>query len=69
MARANLSLAFFRELQIHLPPLDVQLETTERVDALQSQFSLLDAHYREKLGHVATLRQSLLQKAFAGELT
>lgn len=69
MARANLSLAFFRELQIHLPSLAVQLETTERLDALQSQFSLLEARYREKLTQIDALRQSLLQKAFAGELT
>lgn len=41
----------------------------EKLDLLQDEAKRLESHYTRKLADLATLRQSLLQKAFAGELT
>jgi type I restriction enzyme, S subunit len=69
MARANLSLTFFRELQVPVPPMSKQEETVQAIEALRHQTSALELDYQSKLQDLDDLRQSLLQKAFAGELT
>lgn len=69
MARANLSLTFFRELQVPVPPLNKQDETVQEIEALRHQTSALETDYQSKLQDLEDLRQSLLQQAFAGELT
>ena len=52
-----------------LPSLAVQADIVEKVDATLDQSEQLQAQYCAKLADLADLRQSLLQKAFAGELT
>ncbi|MFP7673710.1 restriction endonuclease subunit S [Marivita sp. S0852] len=69
MARANLSLTFFRELKVPVPPVDMQEEVVQEVDALRLKTETLEKDYQSKLQDLDDLRQSLLQKAFAGELT
>jgi type I restriction enzyme, S subunit len=41
----------------------------ERLDGLSNQVEALEATYQAKLTALTELKQSLLQKAFAGELT
>lgn len=53
-------------------PFPIELEEQQRIvellDTLVSETQLLEAIYQKKLDALAELRQSLLQKAFAGEL-
>ncbi len=68
-ARANLSLSFFRNLTIPCPSLEVQQDTVAELDALEKQRSALTNLYTQKLQALDELRNSLLEKAFRGELT
>lgn len=68
-ARANLSLTFFRNFAIPLPSLTDQQNLVAKIDNLRTETDQLEAAYKTKLQDLDDLRQSLLQKAFAGELT
>jgi len=68
-ARANLSLTFFRELQIPLPSLDEQQSIVFKIDELHTETQRLEVIYRRKLAALTELKQSILRKAFTGELT
>lgn len=69
MARANLSLTFFRNLKIAVPPLKIQFNIVERIDKLKATNNVLLNKYNSKLDRLTELKKSLLQKAFSGELT
>jgi type I restriction enzyme, S subunit len=68
-ARANLSLGFFRELQIPVPSLMEQQLIVARMNAFGLETKRLETIYQEKLAALTELKQSILQKAFTGELT
>jgi type I restriction enzyme, S subunit len=51
------------------PLLPKQVALAKVFDSLASSVSDLETVYRSKLAAIAELKQSLLQKAFAGELT
>lgn len=68
-ARANLSLGFFRGLQIPLPSLAEQQSIVSKMDDLSSETQRLETIYRQKIAALNELKQSILQKAFTGELT
>lgn len=65
----NISNKSLSNLTVRVPTYAVQLSILERVDKLDEIQRSLSASYRAKLDDLADLRQSLLQKAFAGELT
>ncbi len=56
-------------LDFPLPPLDEQKRIIAILDAALNWAKQIEAHYQSKLANLEELRQSLLQKAFAGELT
>ena len=68
-ARANLSLGFFKSLTIPIPPIEDQVSIVAEIDSLREQTQRLESIYQQKLTTLAELKQSILQKAFAGELT
>ncbi len=68
MARANLSLAFFRELSIPLPSIEEQRAIVGVANAVLEELTRLEHRCLARRSDLATLRQSLLQKAFSGEL-
>lgn len=68
-ARANLSLGFFRSLEIPVPNLIEQEILVTNIDAISSETQHLETIYQQKLTALAELKQSILQKAFTGELT
>ena len=54
---------------IYLPPSNEQQSIVSKLDALQESTHQLEIIYQQKLSALAELKQSILQKAFAGELT
>jgi len=67
--QANISGSRLKTYPINLPELERQHEITLELDALKVKVQEMQALYRTKLQDISDLRQSLLQKAFAGELT
>ena len=55
--------------KFRLPSLDEQVHVAEKVDDVMKTTDTLVSRYQSKLADLDELRQSLLQKAFAGELT
>jgi len=70
-ARANLSLTFFRNLVVTLPPVDEQSNVVAEIKGVEERTQHLETlyQYQQKINALNELKQSLLQKAFAGELT
>jgi type I restriction enzyme S subunit len=58
-----------REVMISFPPYEQQKILVEQIDALIDEAQHLESIYQQKLVALAELKQSLLQKAFSGELT
>ena len=68
-AQPNLSTKQIKEIRLPVPKIVEQLAFLEKIDALERETQALQSHYRTKLADIDQLRQSLLQKAFAGELS
>ncbi len=58
----------FQNLRIKYPSLPEQQKIVEKLDALQEQTKQLEAIYTQKIKECDELKQSILQKAFRGEL-
>lgn len=67
--QANISGSRLKGYTIRYPSLERQAELADELDQLKAEVKILQSHYRVKLADLDALRQSLLQKAFAGELT
>lgn len=65
---SNLNHSILNNLVFCLPPLPVQQSIVARLDALSGETQRLEAIYKQKIAVLDELKQSLLQKAFAGEL-
>ncbi|MEA3464575.1 MAG: restriction endonuclease subunit S [Thermodesulfobacteriota bacterium] len=63
-----LKLSMIKDLQIALPPIEEQQSILEALEGLLSESERLQKIYQQKLSALAELKQSILQKAFAGEL-
>lgn len=68
-AQANINLATFENERFPFPPLAIQAEITERLDEAADCVRNLEALYEQKIRELDALKQSLLQRAFSGELT
>ncbi|MBD1865582.1 restriction endonuclease subunit S [Trichocoleus sp. FACHB-46] len=56
-------------LRIAVPSLSIQRQVVQKLDTLLFQTQRLEAIYRQKLSALNELKQSILQRAFTGELT
>ncbi len=65
----NLSNTSLSNLRVSVPPLKEQDKILIELDSLSSATAELEALYDNKLLSLSELKQSVLQKAFAGELT
>jgi type I restriction enzyme S subunit len=65
---AGLNMGIVRELPVLLPSLEKQALVVEKIDRLQQQTGALSDVYRTKKDALAALKQSILAKAFAGDL-
>lgn len=67
-ARANLSLGFFSNLNIPIPPLNEQHLIVDKLEVFFAETKKLEDIYNQKLTDLEELKKSILQKAFNGEL-
>lgn len=65
----NFSLKSMRNYKLHLPPLDVQKLIVERLETLEEYIETIQNNLEKKNESLDELKKSILQKAFAGELT
>lgn len=68
-AAPHLNIGDIRQFPIPVPPLQEQAEMVEIIEAQTEGRRRLQSAYQTKIQDLDDLRQSLLQKAFAGELT
>lgn len=68
-AQDNINLATFEAATFPFPAIATQVEVVEKLNRLTDVTSQLATTYETKIRSFDALRQSLLQKAFAGELT
>ncbi|OCQ91134.1 hypothetical protein BCD64_12700 [Nostoc sp. MBR 210] len=66
---SGLNMEIIKELPLHLPPISKQQIIIEKVNFLAQQIRRLETIYRQKIAALNELKQSILQKAFTGELT
>ncbi|RAP59217.1 restriction endonuclease subunit S [Oleiagrimonas sp. MCCC 1A03011] len=65
----HLTCKMVRELLIDVPPRQVQDEIMDEIETLKKRTHALQFRYAKDLNNIADLRQSLLHKAFSGQLT
>ncbi len=69
LMQPNLSVTDLKKLPVPLPPLSVQKQIVEKIKVIGDASVQLEHLYQKKLDALTELKQSILQKAFAGELT
>jgi len=67
-AQSNLFLGPIKELPIPLPPMNEQKEIVKKVNELFERSNLVEKQYKEAKIRLDKLTQSILAKAFRGEL-
>jgi type I restriction enzyme S subunit len=68
-ALMQINIKDLRQLNFIVPPISQQRGAVERAENLYERSHKLRNSYAQKLADLANLRQSLLQKAFSGQLT
>lgn len=68
MTIKNVSLASMRAFPVPLPPIEIQQEIAKKLNDLQEETKQLEQIYQQKIEQTEELKQSILQKAFNGEL-
>jgi type I restriction enzyme S subunit len=66
---AGLNMGIIKELPLILPTLEEQKNLVSRVTKFKGHIDALEVTYRSKLNALEALKKSILQKAFAGELS
>lgn len=69
MAQPKLNQRMLNKIPIPLPTIEEQGAIVDKIDALRAETQKLEALYQKKMDDLEELRKSILQKAFAGELT
>ena len=67
-AQKNINVEFLENLDIFLPPLSEQQRIVEEIESRLSQTEATEACIAESLQQTEALRQSILKKAFSGDL-
>lgn len=66
--QANISASKLKDYPLWLPPLEEQIRLVQSIGALRSAVDDLKSQYSGTIADIADLRQSILQKAFSGQL-
>jgi type I restriction enzyme S subunit len=67
-ALMQINIGDLRNIKVKIPPLSEQNELAERLDNLRKGAAHLQSLYTRKLAALDELKQSLLQRAFSGQL-
>ena len=68
-AQPKLALERLKTISVPIVPLAEQIQMAAKFRSVREHTQQAETHYRAKLADLDALRQALLQKAFAGELT
>lgn len=68
-AMPAISFGLIKEIPFPLPDLEEQQTIIQKISAVQAETQKLEAVYQKKMDDLEELKKSILQKAFAGELT
>jgi type I restriction enzyme S subunit len=68
-AQANINMGTFEEERFPFPPVAEQKIIVAKLNALREETLRLESLYQQKLTNLEDLKKSILQKAFAGELS
>ncbi|MCF8716456.1 restriction endonuclease subunit S [Joostella atrarenae] len=68
VGQVNISLTQCREIEINIPPLKEQEEIVNRVESLFAKVAAIEQKHKSLKSKVENLPQSILHKAFKGEL-
>ncbi len=69
MAQPKLNQRSLNSIQVPFPADEIKRSVVERLDELSMEVERLEAIYKQKVELLIELKQTLLQKAFSGELT
>lgn len=69
VAQQHFNVGSMKKMPIHLPPVEEQTEIVRRVDQLFAHADRIEQQVNNALARVNNLTQSILAKAFRGELT
>lgn len=69
MAQPKLNQKMLNSITVPYPTIDIQEKIVSQLDLLNEDLEDINEKYQQKLSNLEDLKQSLLQKAFAGELT
>ncbi len=65
----QLTVPMIKKYSIPIPNLKIQIQTVEILNDLDSKLAAYISEVENKLSNLEELKKSILQKAFAGELT
>lgn len=65
----NLNQTKIKAIEIYLPQLSTQKDIVSKIDDFNLQLNKLENYYQKKLNELEELKKSILEKAFAGELS
>ena len=68
-AQTVISKKMIADVNVPLPSLPEQQRIVEKLDALVAEINRLEAIYQQKLDDLAELKQSIMHKAFSGDLS
>lgn len=69
MAQPKLNQRMLNSIPVPFPSIVIQEKVVSTVEKLNAQISNIKAQYEQKIDSLEDLKKSILQKAFAGELT
>ncbi|ANB01166.1 restriction endonuclease subunit S [Ectothiorhodospira sp. BSL-9] len=69
VAYTGINLSDLRELKVPVPSIDDQRHYVAQLNEMASNCAAIERRFRHKLSSLDELKQSLLQKAFSGQLT
>ncbi|MDD2451247.1 restriction endonuclease subunit S [Sulfurovum sp.] len=67
-AQPNISQTYIKELEVPLPPLDIQQKVVSYLDEISQKIEKVKAVQKEKMESLKALKASILDQAFRGEL-
>lgn len=68
LMQPNLSINDLKNMPVPIPKVEQQQTMVSKIDALRAETQKLEAVYQKKIADLEELKNSILQKAFAGEL-